>query len=154
VQRPVVVLCYILLAMHLTRCSAQADQTLEEYFGQPPTEDWRRPFEAMLQLIQRLRALPDDRRVFALTSLFSLCLQVRDGYPSPVFVTVAVHDTSARAKKHPELSPRRYYIEFLVPERLAPWPNAWVRGEARSEDEAVQMILTAMEKSEGWTEGG
>jgi hypothetical protein len=37
-----------------------------------------------------------------------------------------------------------------MPERIAPWPQAYVKGEARSEDEAVRMIEVAMDKSEGW----
>lgn len=41
-----------------------------------------------------------------------------------------------------------------MPTAVAPWPDARVQGEARSEarseDEAVRMILIAMERSEGW----
>jgi hypothetical protein len=48
------------------------------------------------------------------------------------------------------LDKRNYFVEYLMPQRVAPWPNAYVRGEARSEDSAVQMIVAAIEKSEGW----
>jgi hypothetical protein len=48
---------------------------------------------------------------------------------------------------------REYSIEYLLPARLEPWPHAYVRGEAHSEDEAVEMIVTAMARSEGWPPG-
>jgi hypothetical protein len=41
-------------------------------------------------------------------------------------------------------------VEYLMPERSAPWPHAYVKGEARSEDDAVRMIEIAMDQSEGW----
>ena len=37
-----------------------------------------------------------------------------------------------------------------MPPKQAPWANAYIRGETHSLDEAVTMILAAMEKSEGW----
>lgn len=43
-----------------------------------------------------------------------------------------------------------YAIEALLPEWAAPWPAAYVRGEAQTEDEAVERIVTAMTVSEGW----
>jgi hypothetical protein len=48
------------------------------------------------------------------------------------------------------VDPTSYFIEYLMPAAAAPWPDARVQGEARSEDEAVRMILIAMERSEGW----
>jgi hypothetical protein len=91
----------------------------------------------MLALIARLRALPDERCVWGLTSLQRLCLLAHDTYKSPWFViVVAVSD--------------RYFIEYLMPAAVAPWPEARVQGEAGSEDEAIRMILIAMERSEGW----
>jgi hypothetical protein len=59
-------------------------------------------------------------------------------YTSPWFVIISALDK------------RNYSVEYLMPERVAPWSQAYVRGEARSEDDAVQMVVTAMEKSEGW----
>ena len=94
----------------------------------------------MLSLLARLRALPDDRHVWGLTSHYRLGLLVADNYESPCFVTVV------------GLHERSYFVEYLMPERVAPWPRAYVRGEAGSEDEAVQMIQTGIEKSEGWSQ--
>jgi hypothetical protein len=124
--------------MHLTRCQDQKRQTLEEFYTEPTEAVTREGGQAMLALLARLRALPDERRVYGLTSLYRLCFLAEDTWQSPWFVIVAA------------LNQRNYYIEYLMPERDAPWPRAYIRGEARSEDEAVQMILTAMERSEGW----
>lgn len=49
------------------------------------------------------------------------------------------------------LDHHNYWIEYLMPSAVAPWPNAHVRGKARSEDEAIQMILTAMDRCGGWS---
>ena len=128
--------------MHLTHCQDQKKQTLEEFYTEVSQQDsvvCREGGRAMLDIIARLRALPNDRRVYGLTSHHRLCLLAENTYRSPWFVIISALDS------------RNYYVEYLMPTRIAPWPQARVRGEARSEDEAVQMILTAMEKSEGWT---
>ena len=93
----------------------------------------------MLDLIARLRALPDERRVYGLTSHYQLCLLAEDTWQSPWFVKVVAIDR------------RNYRVSYLVPERLAPWRWAYVHGKAESEDEAVRMILIAMDRSEGWS---
>ena len=49
------------------------------------------------------------------------------------------------------LDERNYQVQYLMPERVAPRPHAYVRGEARSADDAVRVIRTAMEKSGGWS---
>jgi hypothetical protein len=129
--------------MHLTRCHDQKSKTLDEFYGELSVSDetvTRQIGQTMLGLLERLRALPDDRRVWGLTSHYRLGLHACDSYETPCFVTVVALDA------------RNYFIEYLMPERVAPWPHAYVTGQARSEDEAVQMILTGMEKSEGWSQ--
>ena len=128
--------------MHLTHCQDQKGQTLEEFFTEVSQQDsvvCREGGRAMLGLIARLRALPDERRVYGLTSHHRLCLLAQDTYRSPWFVIISA------------LNSRNYYVEYLMPALIAPWRQARVRGEPRSEDEAVQMIVIAMEKSEGWS---
>jgi hypothetical protein len=127
--------------MHLTRCQHQKSKTLEEFYTEPPQSGEpvnREGGQAMVSLLTRLRALPDDRRVYGLTSLYRLCLLAEDTYTSPWFVIISALDK------------RNYFVECLMPEATAPWPHAYVRGEARSEGSALQMVLTAMEKSGGW----
>jgi hypothetical protein len=127
--------------MHLTKCQNQKKQTLEEFYTEVTTWEKatsRGAAKVMLGLISRLRALPDERRVFGLTSHLRLCLLATDSWKSPWYVIFSALDE------------RNIYVEYLMPEHVAPWPRAYVRGEARSEDEAVQMIVVAIEKSEGW----
>ncbi|HEX5222244.1 MAG TPA: hypothetical protein VFZ59_22005 [Verrucomicrobiae bacterium] len=128
--------------MRITRCKDQKNATLEDFYGEaaaslePVT---RKSGEAMLDWIARLRALPNEKNVYGLTSLYRLCLLSEDTYTSPWFVIISASDE------------RNYYVEYLMPEHQSPWPNAYVRGEARSADEAVQMVVTAMEKCGGWS---
>jgi hypothetical protein len=127
--------------MNLTRCKDQSKRTLDEFYNevtQGESRVSRKMGTVMLALIARLRALPLDRRVFGLTSHLRLCLLAEDTYESPWFVIVSALDN------------RNYYVEYLMPERSAPWPHAYVKGEARSEDDAVRMIEIAMDQSEGW----
>ena len=128
--------------MRLTRCKDQPSQSLDECYSklsqslEPAT---REGGKAILDLLQRLRALPEDWIVYGLTSHYRLCLLAEDDYRSPWFVIVAALDR------------RNYYVEYLMPEADAPWSQAYVRGEAKSEDDAVNMIVTAMKNSEGWS---
>jgi hypothetical protein len=127
--------------MHITRCKDQPNHTLDEFYteaSQSQSSATRETGKTMLELLVRLRALPNGRRVFGLTSHYHPCLLVDDDYTSPWFVMISALDK------------RNYFIEYLMPEHIAPWPHAYVRGTARSEDDAVRMILTAMEKSGGW----
>jgi hypothetical protein len=96
----------------------------------------------MLALIERLRQLPGERRAWGLTSHYQLCLLAEDDWKTPRLVTIGALDHW------------NFFIEYLMPERLAPWPGARVTGQAESEDDAIRMILTAMARSEGWTGKG
>ena len=127
--------------MQLTRCKDQDYDTLEEEYGKLARGDDafnRGRGTAMLGVIARLRALPGDKPVFGLTSHHRLVLLAEDSYKSPGFVIVSGVYTL------------NYTIEARLPEWAAPWPAAYVRGEAQTEDEAVEMIVTAMTVSEGW----
>jgi hypothetical protein len=127
----------------LTRCKDQKSATLDEFYTEISEQDnyaSRESGKAMLDLIARLQALPDDRHVFGLTSHYRLCFLAKDSYKSPWFVLVWALDS------------RNYFVEYRMPEDIAPWPHAFVRGEARSEDDAIEMIMTAMDKSGGWNQ--
>jgi hypothetical protein len=124
--------------MRLTRCADQSRATLDEFYAvenENPFPDGKR---AMLDLIARLRSLPDEQCVWGLTSLYRLCLLAEDTWKSPWFVIIGASNRD------------EYHIEYSMPSYLAPWPEAYVKGEAKSIDQAVQMIVTAMQKSEGW----
>lgn len=128
--------------MTLTRCQDQKGQTLDEFYGellQSTEKSSREMGQAMLALMASLRALPDPRQVYGLTSHHWLYLLASDTSDSPWFVMVIAADA------------RDYRIEYLMPDEIAPWPHAHVRGEARSEDEAVSMIFADIDKSQGWS---
>src|SRR5258706_5097327 len=117
--------------MHLTRCQDHPSKTLDEFYAEVSRHDHpveREGGKVMLDFIIRLRALPDERLVYGLTSHYRLCLLAEDNSRSPWFVIISALDK------------RNYNVEYLMPERVAPWPHAYVRGEASSEEEAVQMI--------------
>ena len=129
--------------MHLARCSDQKSATLDHFYAELAASEntlTREIGRTMLDLIARMREMPEEWRVYGLTSLYRLCLLAEDSYTSPWFVIVSALDA------------RNFTVEYLMPKSVAPWPHAYVRGEARSEDDAVQMLVKAMEKSEGWSE--
>jgi hypothetical protein len=128
--------------MQLTRCHCQGKQTLEEYYAELSADEriWVRG-KPMLSLLARLRALPDERQVWGLTSNDQLCLRAQDSEMAPSFVIIAALGMG---------DDWGYVVDYLMPERVAPWRGAMVRGGAHTEDDAVRMILTAMKNSEGW----
>jgi hypothetical protein len=133
----------MMAGMQLVHCKDQAPLPMERFYGdaaQHEDDFVRRRARLMLDLIARLRALPDDRCVWGLTSHMSLCLLSQDDCFSPRYVVVEALDR------------RCCFVEYRMPSALAPWQGAYVRGEARSEDEAVQMIVTAIDRSGGWEE--
>jgi len=137
------ILSCMMAGMQLVHCKDQATLPMERFYGdaaQHKADFVRSRARLMIDLIARLRALPDDRRVWGLTSHMSLCLLSRDDCASPRYVVV---EAVAR---------HCYFVEYLMPPVLAPWRGAYVRGEARSEDEAVQMVVIAIDRSGGWDE--
>ena len=127
--------------MQLERCKDQPSTTLDDYYQGIAQHSRQLDTEigkAMLDLLVALRARPDDRRVWGLTSHYRLCLLAQDTYLSPWFVIVAALDN------------RNYTIEYLMPSDVEPWPNAYVRGEARSTEAAANMVAIAMSRCDGW----
>ncbi len=126
--------------MKLIRCRDQGLETLDEFYLELGTMQHLGGIaKAMLDLIARLRELPDDRTVFGLTSHQRLILLPEDTYQSPWFVIISASDT------------RNYLIEYLMPKRITPWKrSAYIRREACSKDEALEMIIKALNKCEGW----
>jgi len=67
--------------MHLTGCHDQKSQTLDEFYTEVSQQEsvvCREGGKAMLDIIARLRGLPDARRFFGLTSHHRLCLLAQD----------------------------------------------------------------------------
>jgi hypothetical protein len=128
--------------MIVERCSDQKSKSLDAFYTEIASGRDHVSHEgglAMLELLSALRGLADKRCVFGLTSHYRLCLLAKDSYTSPWYVIVAALDR------------RNFFIEYLMPEGVAPWPGAYVKGEARALEDALKMVLIAMEKSGGWS---
>ncbi len=125
--------------MRLDKCTEQGRQTLDEFYAEVVAHN-PSTGQAMIDLIAQLRELDHPNHVWGLTSHTRLCLLAQDTSASPWYVIVEA------------LNKRNYTVEYLMPSDMAPWPNARVYGRARSADAAVQMIVTAMERSGGWSE--
>lgn len=125
--------------MIIERSGEQKSKTLDAFYAQHAQQGMPEGATAMLDLLAALRAHPDPRRVWGLTSLARLCFLAQDTWKSPWYVIVGALDQ------------RNYYIEYRMPPDIAPWPEAYVRGEAQSQEEAVKMILIAMDASQGWS---
>jgi hypothetical protein len=92
--------------MYPTRCKDQKSETLEEFYSRWAEDDYppsQEVGEAMLNLISRLRSLPDKRRVFGSTSLHRLCLLADGTWMSPWFVIISACDK------------QNYFVEYLMP---------------------------------------
>jgi hypothetical protein len=97
--------------MHLVRCQDQKSGTLEEFYTEVSEHDnyaSRECGKAMLELLARLEALPDERRVFGLTSHYRLCFLTEDTYKSPWYVLVWALDK------------RNFFVEYRMPDDIAP----------------------------------
>jgi hypothetical protein len=129
--------------MKITRCRDQQHETVEEFYCKLADGEYSHLSEAgsaMLELLARLKALADDRLIFGLTSMARLCLLAHDDYKSPWYVIISALDT------------RNYCVEYLMADDVAPWPNAYVKGESGSTDAASKMIQVAIDRSAGWTD--
>ena len=126
--------------MRIRRCGP-APESLEQFYRERSlaTDHHRIGALETLSLLERLAAHPDPCEVWALTSeMEGLCLLERDDPTIPPRVIWMACDS------------RDYFIKFLMPPALAPWPDAYMEGQAHSEDEAFNMILTGMRQSQGW----
>ena len=129
--------------MKIIRCRDQQHETLEEFYSKlaiGENSPLREAGKAMLDVLTGLKALPDERLVYGLSSMAQLCLLAHDDYKSPWYVIVSALDR------------RNYFVEYLMPENMSPWPNAYVKGAATSTDAAVELIQIAIDRSAGWTE--
>ena len=94
---------------------------------------------AMRALLAELRADGSGQCAFGMTHMHVLGLRAIDDERAPELVSIrAVHENL-------------YHIEYVIPEHLAPWIPAWLRGEPTSTVEAADMVQKAMKLSGGWT---
>jgi len=131
--------------MQLITCKDQARCPFDQYYDKSKDSSnllVRLEVKAMIDLVASLRALPDDREIYVLTSHFRLCLLPKDtgAPPWPVIISA--------------LCDHEYYVNYRLPENFAPWRAAEVTGTAHSAEEAARWAIIAMEKSGAWNGNG
>ena len=120
--------------MQIRRISTQGPEPLEQFYsrlaGDPVTANTGK---LMLSLLGQLQSEGPDVVVWAMTSNADLILLLKDDYRSRAFANI-----QART--------RWYFIECSMPERLQPWPDAWVKGHVENVQQASRMLHTGL----GW----
>ncbi len=128
--------------MPLRRISEQKSRTIQEFYvaviEEQKASTWNDSGKTMLSLVQRLDELFTNDIIWCLTSHYRLVLLADDDWKSPWYVLVSSLD-------HKEI-----YVEYRMPDDLKPWEDATVKGTANSIDKAVEYILIAMQRCEGW----
>ncbi len=132
--------------MRITRITAQKDERLADYYAREA--NWYREHDkstfadmlsTMVDLLDYLTTSVDGPSVYAVTSHFRLRLISGDDYTLPTLATVeAVID-----------GPNTFGFEiaYEMPQKDAPWNNAWVRGLAFDVPQAAEMILIALHRN-------
>jgi hypothetical protein len=90
-----------------------------------------------IDLINLINSLFQETNIWCLTSHRRLVLMNTDDWQSNWFVIIAV-------------SSSEFYFEYLIPTEVSPWKNAYVKGVAKSLEEAKIYLLTSMKESQGW----
>jgi hypothetical protein len=113
---------------------------LEEFYGQffQGSLGYQTAAEDMLRFVTAVNELFQETQLWGLTSHARLVIQNASNWESEWLVTVS----SVGAQ---------YYLEYLLPADKRPWEGAYVRGEAKSLEEAKTYLLISMRESQGWT---
>lgn len=135
--------------MPLIRCSAQKNITLEAFYKEfipdesDTIEDIGTPMIDVIHLINRLFK---DTVIYGLTSHATLLLHNQDEVLGSWLVSLVGY-VSRLEKKVME-----YYIEYVMPPDIAPWPGALVRGRVTTLEELEKYLIIAMKASGGWSD--
>lgn len=125
--------------MHIEMLTGRG--TIDDFYGESGYLEsiQRYPSQlAMRLLIDRLRLSESPLSAYGMTHMHELGLRTVDDAKTQEFVTISASDQHS------------YFIRYLMPEAQAPWPYAWVLGEANSVDDAAAMVLTAFKLSGAW----
>lgn len=124
--------------MPLQRITHQnAVSILDAYSIDKPTETQSQKDVniAMTEIINRLNEHLQDKVVLCYTSLNDIILVNEDTWNTPKYVTFFGQST------------KDYTIQYLMPKDISPWEYAYVRGKAKSPEQALEYILIAMNNS-------
>ncbi len=128
--------------MELRECACQSGtSTLEE--GYSDKEFGCDINTAMIRLIKLIREHPSKRTAYGLISVGRLCLLSQDGYTTPRWVTIFAHPPIGHM-------PDKYIIECTMPVTLSPWLYPTLRQEVTGVEEALEIVLLAMDYTRGW----
>lgn len=126
--------------MNIHRCSEQGSESLDtfyDHFLTGPDPIKAHIARETLATLRLLRAQRPGTTAYLLTSHLGLLFLAEDRAGAESFVRL-------------ECMGPGFAIEYRMPEDLAPWPGAWVKGRARTAEEALEYTLIAMERSRGW----
>ena len=76
--------------------------------------------------------------LYGLTSHYSLVIQSSDNWTEPWYVKVF------------SIGDKTWQFQYTMPEKISPWKDAIVSGQANTIDEARDFLIIAMTESEGW----
>lgn len=93
--------------------------------------------EAMLKLLEALANRSATRDVYGVVSINHLCLTPSECNEN-LWLVRAIGDRSG------------YLVEYRLPSNTAPWRDAYVSGRATSPEEAADMVMISIERSEAW----
>ena len=122
--------------MKISRCEEQGSKSLKEYF----LEGKSQLGYSTVEVIERLEALPDKRRLWGLTSVSQI----------KFFSTPKSEDSRACLKLTAGYDDYPYRLSCRVPDSIAPWPNAYIAEEIENIDELIEKFLLGMDWSQGW----
>lgn len=129
--------------MPIKRNSHQNNITLEEFYldlSATSANAYIDVGKEMLLFIEMINQTFKETLLWGLTSHARLVIQNVDYWNADWLITVS------------NIGTKEYYFEYLVPENQQPWPNATVRGEARTLADAKKYLLIAMRECGGWIE--
>ena len=128
--------------MPIIRCKSQKSRSLSEHYLELTVSDdkySRSAGETMIRWIQRLDNEFPTLNIFALTSVDRLVLMSSNDWTADWSVIIIGYEG-------------HYHVEYLLPENESPWHNAYVIGNTKDFEEAIEMTKLGMKKSRAWTE--
>ncbi|WP_452227604.1 MULTISPECIES: hypothetical protein [unclassified Lacinutrix] len=122
--------------MPIRRNTDQKSKTLTEFYSELKNDSnviSKGVGTLMLNWIGRINSEFKETEIWGLTSHYHLILQNENDYTSNNYVVLTT-------------GMDEYHIEYLIPKELEPW-----KGATKSLDEAMEMLITAMINSKGWS---
>lgn len=128
--------------MPITVCKGHSSKTLLELYselaGYQGNPVWKNKSEAMIQLINLIDQNFKKTQIWGLTSHYRLVLLTENNWDTRWHVIIE------------NIGSDEYYFDYAMPDEKSPWPNAMVRGVAKSLEEAKKYLAISMNESGAW----